>query len=125
MGITDRLASPCVNANTGNANWNLFIVPSGYVTNNNVWNSNNGSNSNTYGVRPADSKKTVVGLCQVWCVKFFIFFIIGSVVYIISYYLFNLLNLSKILSINASTSIVLSSVIVLKKAGLQQFIISI
>ena len=59
--MTDRLASPCVNANSGNANWNLFIVtPPGYVTNNNLWNSNNGSNSNTYGVRPADSKKTVV-----------------------------------------------------------------
>ncbi len=60
-----------MNTNTGNANWNLFIVPSGYVTNNNVWNSNNGSNSNTYGVRPADSKKTVVAISFRYCKRRF------------------------------------------------------
>ena len=52
------LASPCVFANTGHASWCLFIVPSGCVSNYDVWNSINGSYSNPCGVRPAVSLKS-------------------------------------------------------------------
>ena len=52
------LASPCVGANTGYAYWDLFIVPSGFVSYNHVWASHDGSHSDPCGVRPAVSLKS-------------------------------------------------------------------
>ena len=53
------LASPCVDADTGNASWHLFIVaPPGLVAGGYLWFSGYGSSSSTYGVRPAVSLKS-------------------------------------------------------------------
>jgi hypothetical protein len=60
-----RLASPYVNTNTDNVNFGLRNVNSGNVNGNNLANSNGNVNNNYYGVRPVDSKKTVVMLTKV------------------------------------------------------------
>ena len=50
------LASPVVNANSDNANFDVFIVNEGNVDNNNLVNSNGNFNSNEYGLRAVASK---------------------------------------------------------------------
>ena len=51
-----RLASPGVNANTGNANFGPGIVNNGNVNSgNNLFNSNGNWNANEFGVRPVAS----------------------------------------------------------------------
>ena len=53
------LASPCVSAGAGRADWGLFIVaPPGLVRGLELWYSDNGSCSNAIGVRPAVSLKS-------------------------------------------------------------------
>ena len=70
------LASPCVNANfnNSNANFNVRYVNSTNVNANNMFNSNDNSNYNTYAVRPVVSLKSNVQLKQntektAWVIK--------------------------------------------------------
>ena len=50
-------SSRCVTINSTNANFNVFIVNSGYVNNNNLYRSDGNTWSPTNAVRPVDSIK--------------------------------------------------------------------
>ena len=64
------LASPCVNCNSNNANFNVRYMNSGKINNNNLFNSNGNTNNNSNGVRAVASKKLWLHLLR-WCKRRF------------------------------------------------------
>lgn len=55
------LASTCVDASGGVANWSLFIVsPPSVISQGSLWSSNQGAGNLAYGVRPVVSLKSTI-----------------------------------------------------------------